>query len=348
MMREEHLGEAEDHRSVYLRTIHRIWIVPVSGVCLALLFFLIYTAVIVTVQGQRQYETMATYELSFAYNENTRTAYDYYNAATWQGLLFTHPGIYETIEAELPAGMTLEEAQADTKADLISDIRFLSVTVTCDTKEKAEDLSKAIQDALVQFGESAEEFDAITFLSATEPELVTVQDRSRNAALLGLVLGLVFSALVLWMREILDDAVYTPEEVRRRYHIPALAVTKKQGGAPLPAFLEREMADNRRDLLEKTEGSVFLVGLSDKEEQAAAKALADPRFVPAGEADLSGKTVLLVLVWGSARGTRTEHLLERLLDLGAKVPGAVLLDSDGKFLRRYYREPGAAHTKGQP
>ncbi|MGN1022957.1 MAG: hypothetical protein ACI4OJ_05615 [Lachnospiraceae bacterium] len=347
MMQDGHLGEVEDHRSVYLRTIHRIWIVPVSGVCLALLFFLIYTAVIVTVQGQRQYETTATYELSFAYNENTQTAYDYYNAATWQGLLFTHPGIYETIEAELPAGMTLEEAQADTKADLISDIRFLSVTVTCDTKEKAEGLSKAIQDALVQFGESAKEFDSITFLSATEPELVTVQDRSRNAALLGLVLGLVFSALFLWLREILDDAVYTPEEVRRRYQVPALAVTGKKGSAPLPAFLEKETRENLQELLQKTEGNICLAGLSDKEEKAAAAALADPRFVPAGDTDPSGKTVLLVLFWGSGKGTRTEHLLERLLDRGAKVPGAVLLDSDGKFLRRYYREPGAVHTKGK-
>ena len=110
-MQDPHTGEQPDARSVYLRTMRRLWVVPVSGAALALVFFLIYTAVIVTVRGQRQYETEATYELTFAYNENTQTAYDYYNAATWQGLLFTHPGITETIEAELPEGMTMEEAK---------------------------------------------------------------------------------------------------------------------------------------------------------------------------------------------------------------------------------------------
>lgn len=337
-MQDPHTGEQPDARSVYLRTMRRLWVVPVSGAALALVFFLIYTAVIVTVRGQRQYETEATYELTFAYNENTQTAYDYYNAATWQGLLFTHPGITETIEAELPEGMTMEEAKADTKADLISDIRFLTVTVTCNTKEKAEGLSKAIRDALVHFGKTAEEFDAITFLSATDPTLVVVQDRSRNAALLGLVLGLLFSALGIWLRETLDDAVYTPEDVRKRYGIPVLFVTAGQGKKPIPAFLQAEGEENKKVLLEKAEGKILLCGLSEKEEAAAEAALSGGRFAAAGKQDLAGETVLLVLFYGSARGTGTEHLLNRIRDLGGTVAGAVLLQADGGFLQHYYRE----------
>lgn len=337
-MQDSHTGEQPDARSVYLRTLRRLWVVPVSGAALALAFFLLYTAVIVSVRGQRQYQMTATYELTFAYNENTQTAYDYYNAATWQGLLFTYPELCQTIEAGLPEGMTMEEAGADTKADLISDVRFLSVTVTCDTKEKAEGLSRAIRTALVHFGETKEEFDAITFLSATDPTFVVVQDRSRNAALLGLVLGILFSVLFLWLRELLDDAVYTPEDVRKRYGIPALCVTAGQGKKPLPAFLQAEGEKNKEALLEKTAGRILLCGLSREQERAAEAALPGGRFAAAGEQNPAGETVLLVLSYGSARGTREEHLLNRIRDLGGDVAGAVLLDADGGFLQHYYRE----------
>lgn len=334
--KDAHVKEPADQRSEYLRIRKKIWIVPVSGAVLALVFFLVYTLVIVTVRGQKQYTEDSTFELSFAYNENTQEAYDYYNAYTWQGLLFTHPDIADVIEEELPEGMTMEEAKEATKADLISDIRFLTVTVTTDDPEKTAGLSKAIQDALVSFGDSAKEFDKIEFLSATEPALVVVSDRSRNAALLGLALGIVFSVFALWLHEVLDDAVYTPEDVRRRYGLSVLSVTEKDGARPIPAFLKEEGKEDL-DALTKQYGTVLLKAEKKETEEKAAAALGRKELVPAGDAALSGKPVLLVLTYGEARGTMTEHVLSRLREQGAVVCGAVLFAADGKFLSQYYR-----------
>ena len=132
--------------------------------------------------------------------------------------------------------------------------------------------------------------------------------------------------------------MYTPEDVRKRYGIPVLFVTAGQGKKPIPAFLQAEGEENKKVLLEKAEGKILLCGLSEKEEAAAEAALSGGRFAAAGKQNLAGETVLLVLFYGSARGTGTEHLLNRIRDLGGTVAGAVLLHADGGFLQHYYRE----------
>lgn len=249
-LEDRHWQEREDRRSFYLRLRPRLWILPAAAAAGALVCFLIYTLVIVTVHGQRQYTETSVYEVNFAQNEETGKAYDYYNAATWQGLLFSHPDLTATIRAELPTGMTMEMAQNDTRADLVSDIRYLSVEVTTPSEQDTAQLSLAIRDALEHFGETAKEFDSIAFLSATEPTLVVVSDRSRNALLLGLVLGLLIAAFAVWYRVLLDDAVYVPEEAERRYSLPVLGVLPASGDerhrhrAELPAMLRRQLPLN--------------------------------------------------------------------------------------------------------
>ncbi len=335
-------------RSLYLRMLRQIWIVPVCAAVTAILFGLLYTGVIVTVRGQRKYTETATYYLDFAQNKETQKAYDYYNAATWDGLLFTHPGIFETIEKELPDGMTLQQADAFTAADLVSDIRVLTVVVTAPTKEETAGLSAAIADGLTQFGDSAKEFEKITFLSATEPALVVVSDRTNNAVLLGAVLGAIFSYLILRLYLLLDDAVYTPEEAGERYGLPVLGVmaaTKRGAKADaaakqLPEFLNEELAHHLQDLgIAKTDPLTSsattkvvtpedYLGNTDAAERIQ------------NEMNASGQRAVIVTIPCGARGTcaRTRHFLEQLKLRTINVAGLVLTEGDSAFLRRYYRD----------
>ncbi len=310
----------EKARSVYLQILRKIWIVPVCGAVTALLFGLIYTGVIVTAHGQRQYTQTSTFYLDFAQNENTQTAYDYYNAATWDGLLYTHPGIFETIERELPAGMTLEEADEATGADLVSDIRVLTVDVTTSDKETTSGLSKAIQDGLISFGESAKEFDQITFLSATEPTLIVVSDRTRNAVLLGAVLGILFSYLLLRLTILLGDAIHTPEEAAERFVLPVLGV---QGDAKVPAFLQKELSEN-----------LSRIGLSDLSGNDEITVLTADGDRPVSE---EGKVIIAIPFGKRGVGTKLQHDLTGMKNAGnAQILGLVITGADGAFLQRYY------------
>ena len=350
-----HADETLNRRSTYLRVRKHLILVPVSMIACALLFAAIYTLVVVSVKNQRQYEQTQTLYIDFAVNEKTQEAYDYYNAATWKQLLFAQPLMQKIMEDGLPSDMTLQEAEDAVSTDLMSDIRVLTFTVTCPSKEDAQALTDTITKAVLSFGESAKEFDQISFLSETEPALVVVSDRTWNAVYLGLFLGLVFSVLVLWLTCVLDDAFYTPEDVVLRLGIPCAGVV----GKDLPAFLVDERKRNVAFLAGEHRSVMLLSpkGEQDAKEKAALLQEALPcevRAKSAAEYEVQAGTgavhhapeqeVLLLLVYaGEGRGTRLSHYIEQMKICHAVPDGIILAGADGRFLSQYYQEE---KTKG--
>lgn len=345
------MDEKLNRRSTYLRIRRLFWIVPASMIACALLFAAFYTLVIVTVRQQKQYEQTQTLYIDFAINDETQEAYDYYNAATWKQLLFAEPTMLDVMEEECPEDMTLEEAEDAISTDLMSDIRVLTFTVTTKSAEDTQQLSDAITRAVLTFGESAKEFDAITFMSETEPNLVVVSDRTWNAFYLGLFLGLLFSVLILWLYCVLDDAFYTPEDVVRRLGIPCAGVIGKN----LPAFLVEERKRNLTFLAGDHKNVILLSprGELDAGEKAKAVEEALPGHTvaayacgayevqqeSAGKPHDPEKELLLLLVYaGEGRGTRLTHYLEQLKLADSTPDGIILCDANGKLLSEYYRE----------
>ncbi|MDO4284106.1 MAG: hypothetical protein Q4C60_02110 [Eubacteriales bacterium] len=217
------LDEELNRRALYLRVRGRLWIVPLAALLGALLGGLVYFLATTVWADAREYQEVSKLYLDFAYDE-TGTVYDYYNGATWTDLLTANPEISDRIMERLPEDVGLDVVKASAEAEILSDIRLLTVTVTNPDRETTQAIAQAINEALVAFGESAKEFSQITFLSSEGPSLVMVSDRTRNAVLLGLALGLLAGAFGLWLRETLDDAVYVPEDAARRYGVPVLGV----------------------------------------------------------------------------------------------------------------------------
>ena len=368
---DRHLNEQLNRRSVYLRLAGKLWVIPVAMATGALLCFLLYTLITVTVHGQRQYRETAVYQVDFVQNEATGKAYDYYNAATWDGLIFTHPDIATTVRKELPEGMTMEAASEAVRADLVSDIRYLSVEVTTPDPKDTAQLSLAVRDGLENFGEVAKEFEDITFLSSDEPTLIVVSDRSRNAVLLGLFLGFIISAFALYLHEIMDDAIYVPEDAERRYGLPVLGVLAGKAGenrTVLPDYLQRQLAINLEQALREKERVLILslhgmddakrildelkATLSDTGAKVGGKSGMDTMsqgircgFVPTGSVDdpafdratSSCQDVIAAIHYGEGSGARTDNLLRELDKMDFHVIGLLLVDADGEFLSRYYK-----------
>ncbi len=111
-------------RSLYLRMLRRLWIVPLAALVLAVLFGLVYHCALLLQPGRKLYRQTAKYYIHFAFNDKTQKTYDYYNAATWEDIVFSDPLIRDALAAKLPAGMTMDEAREDTQITLISDIRL--------------------------------------------------------------------------------------------------------------------------------------------------------------------------------------------------------------------------------
>lgn len=324
-----HFSEELNRRSVYLRLLKKLWIVPAAAALCALAGFLIYTGCVTALSSHQRYEQTSKFYIEFSVDERGN-AYDYYNAATWDDLLFAHPALREVIEQGLPDGMTMEDARSYVLVDLYSDIRLMTVVVTAPTAEGAAALTDAISRSLTKFGQEQKEFDEISFLSATDPKLIVVSDRTANAVLLGAFLGFIAACLFLLLGVLLDDAVYVPEDAQKRYGLPVLGVLAGDEES-LPELLKGEAKRNlERVLAGKGEGSVQLVDMSGKEVRDLTAL--DPKVLT----DKEQQEKILVMHFGEQRGSASEHRIAQLLQSGSRILGILIADCDPRFLTRYY------------
>ncbi len=357
-------------RALWLRLRSRLWILPLLAIIGALVGGGIYFLVTCVFADAREYQEVSKLYIDFAYDE-TGTVYDYYNGATWTDLLTAEPRLSEAIEGAIP-DISLEEVKASVKAEILSDIRLMTVTVTNADREKTERMAQAVNRALQSFGEQAKEFEKITFLSAEGPSLELISDRTRNAVLLGGVIGLLLAAILLWIRVLTGDGIYAPEEVTERFDLPVLGVLTKDE----PQKAGRKKAEAQEETEEKAQekvpnpwtpevlaanlqgtgvagGQVLLVSpVKDREmlqkaadavEKALAMCAAKDATVKADAeaADLAlcqkADHVLLVMPWGKDCGVRTTWLLQQLNTQGIVPAGVLLMQASGRFLQEYYR-----------
>ncbi len=357
-------------RALWLRLRSRLWILPLLAIIGALVGGGIYFLVTCVFADAREYQEVSKLYIDFAYDE-TGTVYDYYNGATWTDLLTAEPRLSEAIEGVIP-DISLEEVKASVKAEILSDIRLMTVTVTNADREKTERMAQAVNQALQSFGEQAKEFEKITFLSAEGPSLELISDRTRNAVLLGGVIGLLLAAILLWIRVLTGDGIYAPEEVTERFDLPVLGVLTKDE----PQKAGRKKAEAQEQTEEKAQekvpnpwtpevlaanlqgtgvagGQVLLVSpVKDREmlqkaadavEKALAMCAAKEATVKADAeaADLvlcqKADHVLLVMPWGKDCGVRTTWLLQQLNTQGIVPAGVLLMQASGRFLQEYYR-----------
>lgn len=330
----QHANEPLNRRSLILRLRRTIWLVPLSAVIGALAGALIYGVIWLSMSGQRQYQQTSKYYLTFGYEENGEVA-DYYNAYTWNDLLFSITSISDVIEDGLPDDVTLDEAREAIEADILSDVRLLTITVTYSDANDVQQMTNAVEDALVRYGANAIQFTSIDFLSSSEVEAVVVSDRTRNAVLLGAVLGFLLSAVWLWIRELLDDGIYVPEDAVRRYGLPVVRILPAEGTV-LPDFLQRENNDFPAGMT--VTGTFCLTGEDAQQAEETAELLRTQYDMDAVTDSSAADTILLVIPFGRANGTRTEHLIEHLRAQGREVSGIILTGADGRFLAQYYGE----------
>ncbi|MCI2049856.1 MAG: hypothetical protein LKJ76_09100 [Lachnospiraceae bacterium] len=314
-------GEILNQRCRYLRTLRKSWIVPAAAAAGALVFWLCYTAVTAAFPAARSYEAVSKLYIDFAKDESGQV-YDYYNGATWSDLLTADPDISDVIVQELPAGCDLDTVRSEVKAEILTDIRVMTVTVTDGDPGRAEAINTAVNDALVHFGSTAREFEDIRLMSTQPAKLVTWSDRTRNAVLAGLFLGAAAGIFLLLTAVTLDDAVYVPEDCERRYGLPVLGVRVRRGQEPTPEELAELAADTER------------LGAQ------GATAVRPGEGVP-DYGKLRSTGAVLELAFGKRNGTQTEHLLSELGKQGVTVKGIVITDADRKFLDRYYRRAGS-------
>ena len=118
-----------------------------------------------------------------------------------------------------------------TTAEILSDIRLLTITVRGEEEKFVREISRATENGLKEFGRESEELEQIKVIRSGVPQRVYWDDRTSAACITGAVILGVISLLVIGFNYALDEAVYVQEDIEKRYGVKALGIlTRSQKG----------------------------------------------------------------------------------------------------------------------
>lgn len=175
-----------------------------------------------------EYQAVSKLYISFGHDESGEV-YQYYNGYTWNDLLDTDP-IMDLVMMYLP-GYEKEQVMEATTAEILSDIRLLTITVRGEEEKFVREISRATENGLKEFGRESEELEQIKVIRSGVPQRVYWDDRTSAACITGAVILGVISLLVIGFNYALNEAVYVQEDIEKRYGVKALGIlTRSQKG----------------------------------------------------------------------------------------------------------------------
>ena len=356
------MDEQLNVRCFYLRLVKKAGWIPLAAVLGLVAGAVLYSAVTRVTQPVLMESDVQLY-LHFVENASGDKVYDYYNAYTWNDLLRSEgvrnalqdPAVKETARAAYKQVISIAgrddtvveedwlsgaEERVTVTAEQPSDIRVLWVRTRAPEAADALQMSTWMAHALVKYGEENEVFRSIEITQPGGiPRKAVYPERFRTAMAAGAVTGALLGLFVLLVLQLLDEAVYVPEEAEKRYGLPVVAVMTED--ADCPELLMREAKQNLAAMRGEEGERVVLTTADGKACEVLSGKAADRglalRFLPPGEQIPGRKTVLLGVQAGKKDAALTAHLLSQARAAGLQAEGIVLTGADGAFLKRYYR-----------
>ena len=274
----------------------------------------------------REYEAVSKLYLTFAADDDG-DAYQYYNGYTWNDLMGTEPILdYAMEQLTDVSDLTREDVREAVTADILSDIRVLTVTVRTKDQALTDRIIRAEEASLLHFAETMVEFDKIEVIDHGVSALVVVESQTKRAVLLGAALGLFLTLFGMWIYMILDDAVYVPAQVEERLGCPVLGVE-----------LQRDKEWRRQEL----EANVSYK--AGKNPVYLDMSVTDAEVLTDYDALRSSSGVILRIPYGQKIGTLIGSRIRDLKIQECPLAGAVITGGDDRLYHAYY----AGRRKGK-
>lgn len=317
-MREIRYADAGmDMKKLMLCFIGKIWLVCLAAVVGAVVGGVIYTVAHVVPESEREYRAMSKIYLDFALDD-TGEIYQEYNGYTWNDLMATDP-ILDVTMSYLPDDYTREEVTSATKAEILSDLRLLTITVTTHEQDRCNMILHATGQSLMEWGDAAKEFTGVEVIQSTDAQLVVADDRTVQAVLVGLVIAVILLLLGMMYYYVLDDRILVASDLRRVTDVSFI------GYAKAGERLNREYEDSLAYLKEQTGRISVLTVTQDG-------GITQERWQELCASD----SVVILVQYGKVHAAYLAYVLEQLKARGCRLSGVAIGDADRKFLRRYY------------
>lgn len=297
----------------------------------------------VLLRGEILYSAVSTYKVEYS-NPDFGEAGTYINAATWNTHVHTEE-FMQMVEGHLEEGAVkeaLSNPEVWLSADVPSDLRVLTTTVTTPDPQRSLQAAAAVEQALTEdFPKVTTEVSAIRVTDpAREAGEVIPDVRPLRAFGLSAVLSFFFAVILFLLKETGDDSIWLPSLVWKRYGIPILGTIHTKELRQNISYLFRGMetaavcaVDSNVDPAKAAER---LRELTETELQWVA--VPTPHMVPEiceGLRKMDG--ILLVVKAGSHAGKPLEYVLEFLRQQDCKVTAVILWEADELLIKAYYR-----------
>lgn len=312
-----YVNEGMDIKKYLLCLLGRLPVLLGAVIGCAVVGALIYTAVRTVPESEREYAAFAKIYLDFAVDE-TGEVYQAYNGYTWNDLMAADP-IMELTLQNLPSDYTREEVEMAVQAEILSDIRLLTVTVTTNRAARTDAILGAAVRALETYGGQAKEFIDIHSIQETEAKLVVADSRMAQALFLGAALGLFFGLLGFSLYYVMDDRILAAGDVEKVTDVSFLGYTSGV------ETLNRDCENNLAYLREKF-GDIRICELDGE------KVFTEEEFRKMRKAE----GVILSLPFGAVHGAFVSYVIEQLKTQDCILRGVEIRNADARFLRRYY------------
>lgn len=361
MENQRYMREGIDLKRVFLLLKDRLWIFAAAAIAGAVLGAGIYLLASLVFAPEREYQSVSKVYLNFScepedFNELS------YNGYTWNDLMVTDPILNFTMES-LPSEVSREAVIEATKAEILSDIRLLTVTITTPQPELTAKIMEATQASLVHLGKADELFESIEIYSTEGPAQIVWDNRTVSAAVSGAVLALFVCIVAVGFWYIMDDSVYVGSDVEKRYGMPAIGVFTASEPGSFQSYSNEIFANYT--YLCRGNNKIALVSIdcggdAEKAQQMLNKVLsmekpvgeyinipmAMPEDVPEVYEEIR-KTdgAVLVVRFGSKNGKRIERALSNLQKQDCRVFGILLVEGNEKFLKNYFKGIGRKKKK---
>lgn len=323
----------------------------------------------VTFGPAKEYEAVTDFYIDYAVKEDG-TQHTYINFATWDQLLkddvFTDrilihmagEGAFADEESaqsaplcdvEKAAGITKQELCGYLFADVLSDTRIVTTTVTTNDPALTMKIEKALVQAMFDFGEQQREIAELRILQEpAEASLVVADVRTFRACMVGVVSFVFVTVLYLCLYFALDEGIHIPEIFERRFGIPMLGTIQSK---ELPALAGKLLTEKPAILtadegvdLEQVKRALAEKGIETGEScrfdeliETGSRKLAEDMGGSAleGDGEKPEAKYLFVVKAGAHNGKQTEKVLDFCDKCGLNVAAALLWEADEKLIRAY-------------
>lgn len=329
-------NEPADLKLLVLRFSRKIWIFLLAVIAGSTVTGALYFVQHVVLAPAPEYVAHSMMYVDFVRGEGREPKYYTFNTAGWSGFVKTDEILDKAVEQlktneeaqKLEMPISKEEMRACVDASVDADYRVVDLLVTSTDPERAVIIAHAVEAAFPVFGDSMQEIEQVRVMtSADTATRVWVDTATYRAFIWGGILAGVIVFLVLLVRLILDEAVYVPETLRRRYGFPVLGVAFDKESTDTFAMKQQEQLKQNIAYFCK-EDSYYRLAVGQRE-----NILQHPEEMSKIK-DATG--VVLEIPAGVQNGKIVEETIGQLQQHDIKIYGMVLVQTKERLLKAYY------------